>query len=157
MSPPPEQDHIYKGCEIIFPDTAFFNASGVCELIVKIDKERCIKKIRNKDKYTPDAIHHAFVEAVWQRFRETEGHFELKYGPSILNKDEKEYERARMQRKATSLHERQEKLGKEVSMNVTSKDFAALGMTKKSSKNMLSKSIRSIASGGSGVGGRSGE
>lgn len=51
LTPPPETDHIYKGCELIFPDTAFFNAQGACVLITKLDKELCIKKIRSKDKH----------------------------------------------------------------------------------------------------------
>lgn len=123
LTPPLEQDHIYKGCELIFPDTAFFNNQGVCELITKLDKDLCIKKVRNKDKYQPDAIHQAFTEVVWGRFRNPEGHFEKKYGPNILVNDDKEFERAKIQRKATSMHERQEKLAKEVAQNVTSKDF----------------------------------
>lgn len=34
----PPTDNI-KGCEIIMPDSAFFNTSGVPELVVKNDKD----------------------------------------------------------------------------------------------------------------------
>ena len=44
----PPNEHI-KGCELIFPDTAFFYA-GQPKMIVKMDKDYCLTSIKNPQK-----------------------------------------------------------------------------------------------------------
>lgn len=44
----PPSDKI-KGCELIFPDTAFFD-NGVLNLMIKMDKDFCLEGVKNKKK-----------------------------------------------------------------------------------------------------------
>jgi hypothetical protein len=43
LMPPTEN---IKGCELIFPDTAFFNSQGNCQAIFKMDKDYCLRSIK---------------------------------------------------------------------------------------------------------------
>ena len=36
----------FKGCELIFPDTAFFE-QGVCKSIIKCDEDYCLIQVKN--------------------------------------------------------------------------------------------------------------
>ena len=45
---PPNPDK-FKGCELIFPDTAFFN-NGKPTHIIRNDKDFCLVKVKKADK-----------------------------------------------------------------------------------------------------------
>lgn len=54
---------LIKGCELIFPDTAFFS-QGKAKLIVKMDKEFCLVGIRNPVKLSLQKIRKDFYETM---------------------------------------------------------------------------------------------
>lgn len=41
LLPPSEKESAVKGCELIFPDTVFFN-QGKAKMIIKMDKDYCL-------------------------------------------------------------------------------------------------------------------
>jgi hypothetical protein len=45
----------FKGCELVFPDTAFFE-QGVCKYIIKNDEDYCLIQVKNPVKLTLNAI-----------------------------------------------------------------------------------------------------
>ena len=45
----PQQIDKYRGCELIFPETAFFKA-GKPKVMFKFDKEYCMIAVRNTER-----------------------------------------------------------------------------------------------------------
>lgn len=58
-----------KGCELIFPDTAFFD-HGQLILMVKMDKDFCLQGVRNPKKLTTQILVKTFQEVIKERKRE---------------------------------------------------------------------------------------
>lgn len=56
LPPSPEK---FKGCELIFPDTAFFE-NGCCKCIIKNDEDYCLVQVKNPAKLTLNAIKSVF-------------------------------------------------------------------------------------------------
>ena len=54
ISPKP---HRYKGCELVFLETVFFNQKGVPCLLVKNDKEFCITAVKATNRLRPELIY----------------------------------------------------------------------------------------------------
>ena len=69
----PPNDNI-KGCEAIFPETAFFE-KGEAKLIVRMDKDFCLTSTRNAVKCIPRNIGKDFSVAVRDRKRHYMGIF----------------------------------------------------------------------------------
>jgi hypothetical protein len=63
-----------KGCEAIFPDTAFFE-KGEAKIIVKMDKDFCLTSTKNPVKCIPRNIGKDFQSAVRDRKRHYMGIF----------------------------------------------------------------------------------
>ena len=60
---------LIKGCELIFPDTAFFDR-GQLVLMIKMDKDFCLQGIRNPKKLTTQILVKTFQEVLKERKRE---------------------------------------------------------------------------------------
>lgn len=80
--PPSEQIDMVKGCELIFPDTVFFE-KGKAKLIVRMDKEYCLQGIRNAAKLNNNIIYKDFINIVRERKKDGLGIFYLRYGPDF--------------------------------------------------------------------------
>ena len=78
---------LVKGCELIFPDTAFFD-QGKAILMIKMDKEFCLQGTRNPKKLSFLKLVKDFQEVMKERKRE-QGIFQQKYGQFILEDDTK--------------------------------------------------------------------
>ena len=75
---------LVKGCELIFPDTVFFE-NGEPKLLIKMEKENmCIQGIRNPAKLNLQNIQNEFLDTFKERKKETHGIFHKRYGPSIV-------------------------------------------------------------------------
>ena len=49
----------FKGCELIFPDTAFFER-GECKSIIKNDEDYCLMQVKNPAKLNPLSVYTSF-------------------------------------------------------------------------------------------------
>lgn len=49
----------FKGCELIFPDTAFFE-DGICKVIIKNDSDFCLTGVKNPAKLSISCIYSTF-------------------------------------------------------------------------------------------------
>jgi hypothetical protein len=45
LLPPPAQENSIRGCQLIFPDTAFYQG-GKAKIIIKMDKEYCLMGVK---------------------------------------------------------------------------------------------------------------
>lgn len=70
----PQQADKYKGCELIFPETAFFRA-GKPKIIFKYDREYCLITMRNADKLKLNLVTQDFQNIVRERKRDSNGVF----------------------------------------------------------------------------------
>ena len=61
LLPPTEN---IKGCELIFPDTAFFNSQGNCQAIIKMDKDYCLKSIKVASKLLVTNVQKDFSDRI---------------------------------------------------------------------------------------------
>ena len=68
----------FKGCELIFPDTAFFE-QGVCKSIFKNDDEHCLIQVKNPAKLTMLAVQTAFNAVNRERRNDQNGVFSQMY------------------------------------------------------------------------------
>ena len=55
-----------KGCELIFPDTAFFE-QGVCKCVIKNDEDYCLTAVRNPAKLSLINVQTAFSAVLRER------------------------------------------------------------------------------------------
>lgn len=79
LLPPSQQENILKGCELIFPDTAFYQ-NGKARLVVKMDKDYCLTGIKKAVKLAKDEIYKDFSTVVRERKKDNLGIFYEKYG-----------------------------------------------------------------------------
>jgi len=77
----PYSDKI-KGCELIFPDTVFFE-DGVPKVIIRTDKDFCLKGDKQISKLNLQNIYKDFQNLVRERRKDNVGLFRLKYGTSV--------------------------------------------------------------------------
>ena len=70
---PPNPDK-FKGCELIFPDTAFFN-NGKPTHIIRNDKDFCLIKIKKADKMQLNTLQRDFFTVVRDRRNDNNGVF----------------------------------------------------------------------------------
>lgn len=68
----------FKGCELIFPDTAFFEA-GQAKSIIKNDEDYCLTQVKNPNKLTNTAIFTAFTTVIRERRNDQNGVFSQIY------------------------------------------------------------------------------
>ena len=68
----------FKGCELIFPDTAFFD-QGVCKSIIKCDEDYCLTQVKNQAKTSLLAILTSFQAVIRERRNDQNGVFSQKY------------------------------------------------------------------------------
>jgi hypothetical protein len=78
----PPSDNI-KGCDCIFPDTAFYE-NGEAKIIIKMDKDFCLTSTKAPVKLISRNISKEFYQAVRERKRVYLGVFQMKYGMNIL-------------------------------------------------------------------------
>lgn len=79
---------LIKGCELIFPDTAFFER-GQLVLMIKMDKDFCLQGTRNPKKLTIQILVKNFQEVLKERKRE-QGIFQQKYGAGLEDEGKKD-------------------------------------------------------------------
>lgn len=77
---PPNE--MIKGCELIFPDTVFFE-KGKAKVIIRMDKEFCLQANKNPTKLQKENIYRDFYNTVRERRKANQGIFQQKY-PGIL-------------------------------------------------------------------------
>ena len=56
----------FKGCELIFPDTAFFE-KGECKGIIKNDEDFCLMQVKNPEKLKLFSIYTSFQSVLRER------------------------------------------------------------------------------------------
>lgn len=74
---PPSADK-FKGCELIFPDTAFFE-NGQCKCIIKNDEDYCLVQVKNPNKLSLNAIKSFFQGVIRERRNDQNGVFSQIY------------------------------------------------------------------------------
>lgn len=79
LLPPAMQENTLKGCELIFPDTAFF-VGGKAKIVVKMDKDHCLQGVKKVQKLQKDEIYKDFSTVVRERKKDVLGIFYDKYG-----------------------------------------------------------------------------
>jgi hypothetical protein len=57
ISPTPNK---VKGCELVFPDTVWFNAKGTPTVIIRTDKDFCLIAIKAANKLRHEIIYQEF-------------------------------------------------------------------------------------------------
>lgn len=82
MLPPAAQENSIKGCQLVFPDTAFYQ-QGKAKIIIKMDKEFCLIGVKKASKLTKEEIYKEFSNIVRDRRRDDDGIFVSMYGPDI--------------------------------------------------------------------------
>lgn len=82
LLPPARSVDTIKGCELIFPDTVFFER-GKAKLVVKMDKDYCLQGFKNATKLNIQNIYKDFSNAVRERKKDTHGIFYMRYGPNF--------------------------------------------------------------------------
>ena len=87
--PPQEQVHLVKGCELIFPDTVFFE-NGKPKAIIKMDKEYCLVGTKNQVKLSLQNIYKDFTNQVRERKKDNHGIFFMRYGGGLFKNDDEE-------------------------------------------------------------------
>lgn len=70
LMPPAEQEQMIKGCEILFPDTVFFE-KGKAKSIVKMDKDYCLQTITKEARLNNQNIFKEFSNTVRERKKDT--------------------------------------------------------------------------------------
>ena len=68
----------FKGCELVFPDTAFFE-QGVCKFLVKNDEDHCLVMVKNPTKLSLNAIYSTFQSVIRDRRNDQNGVFSQIY------------------------------------------------------------------------------
>ena len=68
----------------------------MCELIIKIDRNFCLRKVEDEAKYQIREIYTDFTNAVGARRKQNEGLFEVKLGSHVM-----EIRKAAIDRKET--------------------------------------------------------
>ena len=68
-----------KGCELVFPDTVFFNLKGNPKMIVKTDRDFCLIAVRNQSKLQLGLIYNDFSRIIRERKKDQNGIFSLIY------------------------------------------------------------------------------
>ena len=63
-----------KGCELIFPDTVFFE-NGAPSMIVKMDKDFCLTSVKSKNKLNLKNIQKEFQDVCRDRKKDAAGVF----------------------------------------------------------------------------------
>ena len=61
---PPNQK--FKGCELIFPDTAFIKDEQ-CKFVIKNDKDYCLMQVKNSNKIGLNALYSDFSRVIKDR------------------------------------------------------------------------------------------
>ena len=80
----PPSDQI-KGCELLFPETVFFE-QGKPKSLIKSDKDQILVATSEKYKLTKDALMKTFVQVqVDQKKKYPDGIFKHKYGEKFKN------------------------------------------------------------------------
>jgi hypothetical protein len=77
----PPSDKI-KGCELVFPDTVFFE-KGKPKVLIKSDKDLCLTSVRAPTKLSKENLQKEFPTLFRERRRDTVGIFRQKYGNEI--------------------------------------------------------------------------
>jgi hypothetical protein len=57
LSPNPAK---IKGCEVVFPDTVWFNNKGTASLLIRMDKDYCLTSVKGQNKLRNDIIYQEF-------------------------------------------------------------------------------------------------
>lgn len=86
LLPPANQEQTLKGCELIFPDTAFY-VSGKAKVIIRMDKDFCLVGVKKALKLQKDEIYKDFSTVVRERKKDQLGIFYEKYGQEFRKKD----------------------------------------------------------------------
>ena len=68
-----------KGCELVFPDTVWFNNKGAPYLIIRNDKDFCLIAVKSHNKLRNESIYQDFSEIVRRRKKDQNGVFSLIY------------------------------------------------------------------------------
>ena len=68
----------FKGCELIFPDTAIFE-QGVCKSVIKNDEEYCLIQMKNPQKLGLIAVQSQFLTVIRERRNDQNGVFSQIY------------------------------------------------------------------------------
>ena len=76
LSPSPGK---LKGCELVFPDTVFFNTKGYPKMIVRTDREFCLTAIKNPSKLNFNSIVSEFNQIMKERKNDQNGIFSQIY------------------------------------------------------------------------------
>jgi hypothetical protein len=86
----PPNPALVKGCELVFPDTVFFNAKGNPSIIFKNDKDFCLVAVKTYQKLILGTIYNDFTACVRERKKDQNGVFSLIYHKNFqLNAIEK--------------------------------------------------------------------
>jgi hypothetical protein len=85
LLPPQQQENLVKGCELVFPDTAFYE-KGKAKVVVKMDREYCLTGVRKATRLTKDDIYKDFSNVVRERKKDGLGLFYMKYGPEACGR-----------------------------------------------------------------------
>ena len=69
LIPNPEnpKERMIKGCQIFFPDTAFYTKDGKTECVIQNDKDGCLSFLLEQKKLLPSAISKKIQEIVRAR------------------------------------------------------------------------------------------
>ena len=79
----PSNDKV-KGCELIFPDTAFFK-NGNPVIVIKSDpRDLCLVGIKNHKKISLPSIYKDFQNVVRRRKKDSLGHFGRKFNKAKM-------------------------------------------------------------------------
>ena len=104
LLPPARSVDTIKGCELIFPDTVFFER-GKAKLVVKMDKDYCLQGFKNATKLNIQNIYKDFSNAVRERKKDTHGIFYMRYGPNFAeNNAIDQFSNDMFQERPTDLH-----------------------------------------------------
>lgn len=68
----------FKGCELIFPDTAFFE-NGLCKSIIKNDEDYCLTQVKNPAKLSCIKLLTDFQAVIRERRNDQNGVFSQIY------------------------------------------------------------------------------
>ena len=85
LLPPEEKAAHFKGCELLFTDTAFFS-EGKAKVIFKTDREFCLTSVKNSTKLNNQNVYKDFSNIVRERKRDQQGLFYAKYGAEFSAK-----------------------------------------------------------------------
>jgi hypothetical protein len=64
-----------KGCELVFPDTVWFNLKGTPSIIVRSDKDFCLIAVKTANKLRHEVIYQEFSEIMRKRKKDQNGVF----------------------------------------------------------------------------------